>query len=271
MSKNNDKMKYERPKERFQPPEDYPPRLEVPENTLITICDDPYFEGMEGEIVEDCRKNKKREWFVPHAYFCLPITMGNQHGFIIKAAFSFDVYWNGGNSLNDLQVIIDDEEYSNTGKQVISSHFGMGVVTVQNRFSFRTPEGVNLLLTPPPNYFIDGITSMTAVLETDNLRRDFTFNLKVTRPDVWLHVEKGQPIASLLPYPRRYFDNFSLKRGEEIIDPEIIKEERKTCEYFGIERREYDSKAAGTNGFRYMDGEDVYGYKFKDHQKKVGD
>jgi len=123
----------------------------------------------------------------------------------------------------------------------------------------------------PPNYFIDGLQSLTAVVEADNLRRDFTFNLKCTRANHVVSIKKGQPVAAVLPYPRYFIDDFELKNAKDVIAADIIEEERRTSNYFAIERREIDSKHSGANGFRYMDGEDIYSIKFDEHQKKLGD
>ena len=70
----------------------------------------------------------------------------------------------------------------------------MGVVTIQNRFTFRTPPDVNLMTINPPNYWIDGIQHMTGVIETDNLRRDFTFNLK----ELWEELLKQNQIQKII-------------------------------------------------------------------------
>lgn len=262
------KSKYERPKEQFTPPEILTNRLHVPENTLLCVTEHDIYNDSVKDIIENLKSHKKRDWMSQHAYFCLPLTMGNQHGFVIKSYYDFSLFWNGGNNSNDLKVQLGPEYVSN-GNQIISSHFGAGIVTVQNRFGLRTPENINLLVINPPNYFIDGLHSLTAVVETDNLRRDFTFNLKVTRVNEWINIKKGQPIAAVLPYPRRFIDYFSVKLATDIIEKDIIEEERRTIQYFAKERVEVDSKYAGANGFRYMDGQDIYGIRFKTHQKKL--
>lgn len=269
-TKERRKARYERPSEQFIPPETLPNRLKVPEKTLLCITEYDVHNDSVKEIIENLKTHKKREWMSQHAYFCLPLTMGNQHGFVIKSYYDFELLWDGGESSNNLQIKLG-ADYTPNGNQIISSHFGLGIITIQNRFALRTSEDVNLLVFNPPNYFIDGLHSLTAVVETDNLRRDFTFNLKTTRVNQWISVKKGQPIAAVLPYPRKFIDNFEVKLANEIIERQIIEEERRTVNYFARERSEIDSKFPGGNGFRYMDGEDIYGIEFKDHQKKLGD
>lgn len=264
------KSSYVRPEERLIPPEILHNRLKVPEKTLLCITEYDVHNDSITEVIENLKTHKKRDWMSQHAYFCLPLTMGNQHGFVIKSCYDFELFWDGGDYSNHLQIKLG-EDYLPNGKQIISSHFGIGIVTIQNRFALRTAENVNLMVFNPPNYFIDGLQSLTAVIETDNLRRDFTFNLKATRVNEWIKVKKGQPLAAVLPYPRRFIDDFEVKLATDIIDPQIIEEERITTGYFAKERSEIDAKYPGGNGFRYMDGEDVYGIEFKDHQKKLGD
>lgn len=262
------KMKYQRPAEQFIPPETLPNQLKVPENTLLCITEHDIFNDSVKEIIETLKMQRKRDWMNQHAYFCLPLTIGNQYGFVIKSYYDFEILWDGGEYPENLQVKLGND-YDPNGKQIIASHFGLGIVTIQNRFSIRTPEDINLMVINPPNYFIDGLQSLTAVVEADNLRRDFTFNLKTTKVNEWVKIKKGQPIAAVLPYPRRFIDSFEIKLAQELIDKDIIEEERRTVTYFAKERIEYDSKYPGSNGFRYMDGEDIYGIPFNDHQRKL--
>lgn len=128
----------------------------VPNNKLVTIPEDEYFNSQNEIIIEPLKGKIKRDWFIKHAYFCLPLTIGNQYGFAIKSLKTFSIIWDGGdNPINTTIEILDEGE--NIGHQFVSSHFGMGVITIQNRFTFRTPPGVNLMTINPPNYWIDGI------------------------------------------------------------------------------------------------------------------
>lgn len=64
----------------------------------------------------------------------------------------------------------------------------------------------------PMNMFIDGLTNMNGVIETDNIKRDFTFNLKVTRPHHLIRINKGDIIASFLPIQRYFVDPYEVNR-----------------------------------------------------------
>lgn len=240
----------------------------VPQNTLTAIPEHPAHEQDSEEIVVPLKGNPKRDWFIPHAYFCLPLTIGNQYGFAIKSMVKFTAVWTGGNSASDVIVSIL-EPSEPTKKQFVSSHFGMGTITIQNRFTFRTPPGVNLMTINPPNYWIDGIQHMTGVIETDNLRRDFTFNLKLTRKDHVVEINKGDFIGCVLPIPRYFPDSFEFKPAKDLFTKEQIEEEQKAMHDFGVERSTADKQKFAANGRRYFTGEDIYGNKFPDHQRSM--
>jgi hypothetical protein len=213
----------------------------------------------------------KRDWFVKHAYFCLPLVMGNQHGFILKSIHDIEVTWNGGENPSDVVINYIDKDYhdKNIGLQSIKSHFGMGTITIQNTFSLRTPSGINLMTINPPNLYIDGLYHMTAVIETDNLRRDFTFNLRLTRPNYTVKIKKGDIIGCVIPYPRHFIDDFQIINGDKILSEEQLETERRCAMEFGKERSEIDKDKKYGNGRRYFNGEDVYGNKFEDHQTSL--
>lgn len=260
-------MKYEKPKEKLALNYNIKDDVEVPESTMLVITHTDMHKQTANNLIESLNGNKKRDWFVDHAYFCLPLTMANQHGFIVKAAYDFSVFWDGGDYLKNVLVKHNEKDI---GGQIISSHFGMGTFTIQNPWMIRTPKGVNTLVMNPPNFYIDGIIHMSACVETDNLRRDFTFNLKITRPHHWIDIKRGTPIGYMLPYPRYFIDNFNYKIDEEVIDKKVLENERKTAHLFGEERSQIDIKYAGGVGGRYMRGEDIYGNKFEHHQKSLG-
>lgn len=244
----------------------------VPENTIALIPTNDFFKNSYSSIIYPLIGQIKRDWFVKHAYFCLPLTIANQYGFMVRSLFDFTVMWDGGDSPQSTKVEFLDpieEVHKLVGLQRIDSHFGMGTITIQIGFTIRTPPGVNTLICNPPNVFTDGIGHMTAVVETDNLRRDFTFNLKITRRNHIIRISKGDCIGYFMPYPRHFIDKYKLVGGYDIFSSELIKEEQRCGQDFGTERRIEDTKKPHGNGRRYFNGEDVYGNKFPDHQKRL--
>jgi hypothetical protein len=248
--------------------------LNIPNNTIVAISHDKKWQTKEylNSIFGSLRGQFKREWFVPHAYYCLPLFMGNQYGFVLKSYWNFEAEWNGGDKPEDVSInILDDKNKYNWEKplQSVKPHFGMGTFTIQTTFTLRTPPGVNLITINTPNNYIDGLYCMTGVIETDNLRRDFSFNTRITRPNYKIKVKKGDILGCVLPYPRHFIDQFEIMAANEIFEEKIIEEERKCGKDFGEERSQKDKHKPRGNGRRYYNGEDIYGNKFCDHQTKL--
>ena len=239
---------------------------------IITIFPHPFAESINSSperlfnIVK--KPEKKRDWFSPHFYRCLPLTIGNQYGFIITNEFDFSFVWNGENSLDALTFEFNEgiEELDKKHSR-IESRFGHGIITVSPPFFLKTPTGVNLMTINPPNHIVPNITVMTGVVESDNLSYPFTFNLKVQIPNIKVFIPAGTPLAGFIPIPRYYADSFSLKMAEEVFEENKIIEQLQTFVDTATHREEIESKLSDGVGKLYMKGQDVYGNKFLDHQK----
>lgn len=245
--------------------------IEVPENTLAILPDHDSFNDFARDLVVPMAGQKHRDWFIQHAYFCLPLVIGNQYGFGLRSSATFDATWHGGDTKHDVSVEILEQDRNEWGDvpQIISSHFGMGTVTIQNRWSYRTPPGVNLMTINPPNHWIDGVQHMTGVIETDNLRREFTFNLKLTRPGHTVRINKGDLVGCVLPTPRYFPDGFQVRPADELFSQAQLDEELEQAAKFSVERAGPDRDKPHGNGRRYFHGIDADGTPFPDHQKHV--
>lgn len=240
--------------------------VKVPDKKILLLTNhDDFIQPYEDILTPGC---KQRPWFTDFFYFCLPLSMGNQHGFIVQSRYDVLLRWTGGNDLNAVSVFVDygENEQTELKLQTFESHFGHGTVTMQMHYTMRTPPGVNILLKEPPNYPLPtGLSVMNAVVETDQLRRDFTFNFKITEPHYDIFIPKGSPLAALVPYPRYFHDGYEV---EVLKDKNQLETFRKSLEYFTQERNEEYQKGSKPS-LRYMKGEDVFGNKFDEHQKSL--
>ena len=246
--------------------------IRVPPDKIFALPYDDYYRGKQDQVFFSFKGLNKREWFSKHAYYCLPLVMGNQHGFGLRSLYDLELTWNGGETPADttIRILNTDDQARHASLQVISSHFGLGIVTVQTAFALRTPPNVSLMTIQPPNIFIDGLQNLTGVIETDNLRRDFTFNLKLTRPDFTVQVKQGDILSAFIPYPRGFIDNFELVDACSVLDTETIQQEQKAAKDAGHERAHEDPGKPRGIGRRYHEGEDVYGNRFEHpHQKSL--
>ena len=249
----------------------------VPENTIVILGYQkdktwPSLKSLKGEL--------RRDWFDDPYYFCLPITFANQLGFVVVSLFDFTVKWDGGKDIKSLQISsdlqIEDGVYGNE-KQKVYSIFHNGTFTISHDWMLRTPPGTNLYITQPPNYFIPGVVTMSALIETDNLNRDFTFTLKVTVPNIEINIKKGDMLALILPIPRYYPDSFEIKDALEIFDISVLKSQIEALVAHAAPDSELKEERGTFGGLNndedrnlgiYFKGLDPYGNRFKEHQRK---
>ncbi len=244
----------------------------VPDKT-IAVFTNPFEQNLEyserdrlNNVIEKC--SKKREWFDEGFYRCLSLIIGNQQGFVIKSEFDFAFTWNGYSDPNSIAFdFFEKQEELDKKFPRIETHFGHGIITINPPFSLRTPPGVNLMTINPPNHIIPNVTVMTGVVETDNLRRGFGFNLKIQMPNIKVFIPAGTPLAAFIPIPRYFSDSFELKFAEDIFSKEIINEELQALNDTNIFRDIVEPTLPNGVGRQYFRGEDVYGNKFPDHQK----
>lgn len=132
------------------------------------------------------------------AYRCLPLNIGNSHGWEVCCEETFEATWNGGKDIKDITV--------EAGKPGIS-HFGSGVLTFHVPCVFRTEPGWNLMVMGPPNSPKRGIQALTGIIETDWAPYSFTMNWIFTEPNFPVKFLKGEPICFFFPIPRGAVDN----------------------------------------------------------------
>jgi hypothetical protein len=208
---------------------------------------------------------KKRDWFNSHFYRCLPLTIGNQYGFIVKTEFPFAYEWDGGDSPDAVKLYFPKETDSFYPR--IETHFGHGIISINPPWILRTPPNVNLMTINPPNYVIPNITVMTGVVETDNLRRNFLFNLKIQVPNMRIELPAGTPLAAFIPIPRFYVDKFNLVLASDLFDKDVIEEELKAADDATEYRNNVELTLPHNVGKHYLKGTDLYGNQFLNHQR----
>jgi hypothetical protein len=211
--------------------------------------------------------NHKRDWFTPHFYKCLPLSIGNMQGFIFSLPFSLHIFWNGGNKPEDLTIEYGDDLnlYHNLNFVYAKSEFGSGILTIHFPLTLKTPPGINLMTIAPPNFPTPGLSPMTGVVESDNIRFSFTVNLKVDLANVGINISPNYPLVGMIPIPRYFCDSFELKSAFDIFDKEVVEDEMQTVREHS-NKRIIDNNKRNTQDRLYFRGLDIRGNKFKDHQ-----
>jgi hypothetical protein len=245
----------------------------VPDKTIAfyPVIPDPGIETFDMDInafLNPLNKDHKRDWFTSNFYKCLPLSIGNMQGFVFSSPFSFDVYWNGGNSIEDITFTAYDDadkDYTKINHAHVRSSFGHGIFTFYLPVVLRTPPGVNLMTIAAPNYPLFGISAMTGVVESDNIKFTFSLNWKIDIPNQTIRINKHYPLAGIIPIPRYFCDSFELVNAYDIIDKDIIEEQRDEIYKMGLERNKQNNNGKKSRK-NYYRGVDFYENNFKDHQ-----
>ncbi len=246
--------------------------LIVPDKTIaiFPLIPDPGVEPFDmnyQSFLRPLNLDHKRDWFTKNFYRCLPLSIGNMQGFVASVPFAFDIFWNGGDSTDDLSIhsYLDETMYKDKNYVGLSSEFGHGILTIHFPIQLKTPPGINLMTIAPPNFPLPALSPMTGVVESDNLRFTFTFNIKVDISNAVIKVKENTPIAGIIPIPRYFCDSFELKDAKDIFSEEIIRDEMDTVFEHGRRRSIQNLNNLPADGLYYV-GEDIKGNKFKDHQ-----
>jgi len=213
----------------------------------------------------------KREWFNSHFYKCLPLSIGNMQGFVFSLPYSISVLWNGGKNIEDVSIQFDND-FKINNFITPTSEFGNGILTIHYPLTFKTPPGVNLMTIAPPNFPLLGLSPMTGVIESDNVRFTFSLNIKIDLINTRIIIKANTPLIGMIPIPRYYCDSFELKSAYDIFDKEIVEEERKVIQkHFQIRKKNNDeiktdkTKKYSADKIYYL-GKDADNNIFKDHQ-----
>lgn len=140
---------------------------------------------------------------------CLPMLIANQAGWWLVNPETFTVRWDGTDQVDGLRI----EHEGVSRYQMVSSHFGYGILTWRVPLLFRTPPGWNLLVRGPANLPKDGAAPLEGVVETDWAVASFTMNWKITRPDAAIEFRAGEPFAMAVPQRRGELERFRPTRA----------------------------------------------------------
>lgn len=162
------------------------------ENIMITDFDIYCLE--DDVIIEPC--DSKRTWMdaLPErfGYRCLPMTLANSCGWVLKLPFTIHVEWNGGIHTQDLKITSDAPAQKIS--RFTMSHFGCGIITFHTGILIRTPPGIQVQVSGPPNLKHPGATALSAIVPTDWIPAPFTMNWKLDTPGK-ISFEAGHPFC----------------------------------------------------------------------------
>jgi len=225
------------------------------------------------EPMEIRTADRRRQWMDDttdrFAYRCLPLAIANQVGWEVLCPVGFTARWNGKDDLNAISIKFDGRNKTD----LVGSHFGHGVLTFTLGYLFRTSKAQNIWVKGPTNMPKDGIAPLEGVIETDWTPFTFTMNWRFTRKRQKVRFEAGEPVCTILPYPRHYIGKFEPKIRNINENAKLYNQYTKWREdriAFNEGLKEAGSEAAKAGWQRaYMKGETQEGEAFAGHQTKV--
>ena len=215
------------------------------------------------DIIQPLGGDQSKDWFTEKMYQVLPLVIGSQMGFAVKSNIDLTLFWPGGEKQVMIETNHKQRENADLDIQNYYNNLNSGILSVRNKFIIRTGPGINLMTIQPPNSFIDGLVAMTSVIESDNLRSSFSFNIKVTRPLTKIKIKKGDLLAAFIPVKRYFIDSFELIDGLDVLDESTLELEWASSDKLKSEMS--DGKEAN----RYYNGIFPNDLPFPDHQKLV--
>ena len=215
---------------------------------------------------------RSRDWMdaLPErfAYRCLPLAIANQVGWELLNPSAFTARWNGKPGLDAISFKFDGEP-----NPLIGSHFGHGVLTFSFGYLFRTTKSHNIWVKGPANQPKDGIAALEGIIETDWAPFTFTMNWQFTRKRLKVRFEEGEPIATIVPYPRHYPRKFDAVTKNLNTNPKLYQQYvdwRNDRNAFNAALKESGSEAQKQGWQRtYMKGQDQSGTVFAGHETKI--
>lgn len=145
--------------------------------------------------------DRRREWIqaTPHRFArrCLPLMVANEAGWTIRVPFGLGARWNGADAPDNVDIRVLDP--SHPGTRWVSNQLGVGLVTFNIPYVFRTPPGVALLVRGPPNFWIEGAHPLEGLVETDWATTTFTMSWRIESPNRWVEFKAGDPVCFLQP------------------------------------------------------------------------
>ena len=145
-----------------------------------------------------------------YAYRCVPLSIANASGWEIPLPVGFEAIWDGGPGKE--AITLTSLDGTGIDSQIVSSHFGHGVLTFHTGYLLRTDPGWGVWCRGAPNEAKDGIAPLDGLVETDWLPFPFTMNWRFTRP-CRVRFEKGEVFCFLMPVAHLALEN---------IEPEIM-------------------------------------------------
>lgn len=179
----------------------------------------------------------KRDWLDntrdSHGYVCQPMSSVGFHGweFILPQDVKF--IWDGISDEAPDHVTILEGKYIN-GENLVDSGTANGTITFNMGYIFTTDPDHHILMSGAPNVFIDGVTPMSAILQTDWYHWNAVqFCWKINKANEIITIPKGTPFLFIRNYPKNLLEN------TDFIIRDVTPEEQQRMNEYSDARNEF--------------------------------
>lgn len=138
------------------------------------------------------------------AYRCLPLTIANQAGWVVRAPFTFQIFWNDHPDQpagRTLFMRAENPEEAAPWAPWIGERFPGGILSIKLPYRFETDPGYGLVTRGPTNYFVHGATPLESFVDTSAGGAELWMDWKLLEPGRAIAFRKGEPLAMISPYP----------------------------------------------------------------------
>jgi hypothetical protein len=172
------------------------------------------YEVRQGKLKRDHLDNTHNS----HGYMCQPISTAGLHGweFVLKNDVKF--IWDGTSSPSREHVQILEGGVTINGDIFVDTGTANATISFQLNCIIETDPDHYVWLTGAPNYFIDGVQPMDALLQSDWYHfNSIQFCWKITKANEEITIPAGTPFMFMMNYPKNLLEttNFSEQYASE--------------------------------------------------------
>lgn len=170
--------------------------------------------------------HRSREWMdrTPRkaAYWCLPIAMANQAGWVVRLPSTVTATWNGKDGPDAVK--LDFPGKTNRMKGLVGTNFGAGIVSFALPWVFKTTDGTGLWVRGEPNSHTPDCVPLEGIVETDWSPFPFTMNYRIIKRNATVYFPEGMALCMLCPVTMDLFEATQPRMMNANEDPELVKE-----------------------------------------------
>lgn len=186
-----------------------------------------------------------------HGYHCQPLTTSNLHGWDFYLTQDLEVVWDGISNTEAHHVQIKNGHTLPNGLSVAENTTANATVAFNLHCYIETDPDHYLLLSGPPNVFVQGAKPMSALVRSDWFNySSLQFCWQITTPNKTVTFKAGQPFLRIMNYPMNLLESTTVEINK------ATKEQKERSHRYGAERNNFYKEHPGEWPFYYKKGKE---------------